>query len=147
MNVVIPIVIAVFAFAVFKQVLEHRENMELAKRGVQPKRGEEQQVEKKASWRGGLITAAVGAAILIGFLPLVISEPDASPALMGGLIPLFIGLAIMYSSKGETSNQNMYEVRDENVPNHKQHLLEETYDEDGILFERTADKIDIKDGR
>lgn len=84
-------------FLIITRWLQHKETMELARQGVIRPRNSRRYTKKA---RGGMIAACVGAAITLGMLPMVLSVgPEASPALIGGLVPLGVGLAIMYTSQ------------------------------------------------
>lgn len=74
----------------------HQETMELARQGLVRKPRTAADIKRR---RGGLVTAFVGLAITLGMLPMVLSEgAEASPALIGGLVPLGVGLALIMAS-------------------------------------------------
>ncbi len=81
-------------FLMYTRYMRYKETAALAKHGLVR---ESRSTNYTKSQRGGMITAAVGAAITLGMLPMVLSAgPEASPALLGGLVPLGVGLALVY---------------------------------------------------
>lgn len=95
------IVVVIFAYLVMVRYMRHKEYMAMIEKGIDPHAHPEQQRESapvpegSASPRrrplGGMVTAAVGLALTLGLLTLGIG-----PWLLGGLVPLFVGLAILF---------------------------------------------------
>lgn len=82
------VVALVFLLVVALRYISHRERMAMISRGLVPP-GEHREAETpQAALRGGLITTMVGLALVLGLLTLGIG-----PWLLGGLIPLFYGVA------------------------------------------------------
>lgn len=98
MNGGFVVIFALFvSFLIISRWLQHKETMELARQGI-IRPDSSQRYTKRA--RAGLIVAGVGAAITLGMLPMVLSVgPESSPALIGGLVPLAVGLALMYTGR------------------------------------------------
>lgn len=91
----VMVVAVVFFFVAFGQYMKHRERMAMIEKGIAPADVKQESAGREspeAVLRGGLITAMVGLALLIGLWTIGIG-----PWLLGGLIPLFVGLAIIIS--------------------------------------------------
>ncbi len=92
----------IFATIVLLRWFKHREIMALAEKGALPE--QYARYEKTARGRGlliwGIVVAAVGLALTLGLWPLGFWAGAPAPLylgpwLLGGLIPLFIGLALL----------------------------------------------------
>jgi hypothetical protein len=94
-------------FILIVRYLDHRERMAMIDRGLTPPQHMHKWTARpgSASLRGGLITAMVGLAVTIGLYtlgyllpPSLSSTPGrVGPWLLPGLIPLFVGLALIAS--------------------------------------------------
>jgi len=100
----VPIVflVAIFGTMVLMRWFKHREIMALAEKELLP--AQYAQYMSASRGRGlvgwGIALAALGLALMIGLWPLgfVVEEPyplNFGPWMLGGLIPLFIGLALL----------------------------------------------------
>ena len=98
----IAFLVASFGTIVLMRWFKHREIMTLAEKGLLP----QQYTLYMSASRGrglvgwGIALAALGLALMIGLWPLgfVVEEPyplNFGPWMLGGLIPLFIGLALL----------------------------------------------------
>ncbi len=101
---VLPVLIMVFLFVVTIMLLKHRETMAMIEKGLVTRKVEDDDQEsREAALRGGLITSAVGLALLLGLWTI-----GVGPWLLGGLIPLFIGFAriigAFFASKNPRGN-------------------------------------------
>ena len=94
--------VAIFGTVVLLRWFKHREIMALAEKGLLP--AQYAQYMSASRGRGllgwGIALAALGLALMIGLWPLgfVVEEPyplNFGPWMLGGLIPLFIGLALL----------------------------------------------------
>jgi hypothetical protein len=94
--------VAIFGTVVLLRWFKHREIMALAEKGLLP--AQYAQYMSASRGRGllgwGIALAALGLALMIGLWPLgfVVEEPyplNFGPWMLCGLIPLFIGLALL----------------------------------------------------
>jgi hypothetical protein len=101
---VVPIafLIAIFGTIVILRWFRHREIVTLAEKGLLP--GQYAQYVNASRGRGllgwGIALAALGLALMIGLYPIgFVAETsyplNFGPWMLGGLIPLFIGLALL----------------------------------------------------
>jgi hypothetical protein len=94
-------------FILLVRYLDHRERMAMIARGLLPTRNGRARLRRggSAALRGGLITAMVGLAVTfalysLGYLlppPFNAAPGGFGPWLLPGLIPLFVGLALVAS--------------------------------------------------
>ncbi len=110
-----------FSFIVALRYLHHREKMALISKGINPE-GSRRQRRSRGILRAGLITTMVGLALTVGlypvgfFLPSVLATPlHLGPWLLPGLIPLGVGLALIFSYYLEQNAQPTTEEMRENV--------------------------------
>ncbi len=110
-----------FSFIVALRYLHHREKMALISKGINPE-GSRRQRRSRGILRAGLITTMVGLALTVGlypvgfFLPSVLATPlHLGPWLLPGLIPLGVGLALIFSYYLEQNAQTTTEEMRENV--------------------------------
>lgn len=103
-----------FGFILGMRYLKHKETMAMIEKGMVPERGE----DGKRTLRWGIGVTAVGLALTLGLYSLGFMEPGGDfpmrfgPWMLGGLIPLFIGLGLIliyYLTREETEKS---EVRD-----------------------------------
>ncbi len=92
-----------FSFIVALRYLHHREKMALISKGINPE-GLRRQRRSRGMLRAGLIITMVGLALTIGlypigfFLPPMLATPfHLGPWLLPGLIPLGVGIALIFS--------------------------------------------------
>ncbi|MFO7274446.1 MAG: DUF6249 domain-containing protein [Bacillota bacterium] len=89
------VVLIVFLYVGWNRYLKHRERMAMIEKGLVPDLTDSDEGEEPVRSRRrrnrldtGLITAAIGLALTLG-----LSSLGFGPWLLGGLIPLFVGLA------------------------------------------------------
>lgn len=97
----VMVVVVIFAYLVVVRYMRHKEYLAMIEKGIDPHTHPERQQESapvpdgspapRRRLMGGTVTAAVGLALTLGLLTLGIG-----PWLLGGLVPLFIGLAILF---------------------------------------------------
>ncbi len=114
---------AIFGTIVLLRWFKHREIMALAEKGLLP----EQYTGYKSAARGrgllgwGIALAALGLALLIGLYPIgFVGRPgpehgswyplNFGPWMLGGLIPLFIGLALLITYFLTRNNEKSLET-------------------------------------
>lgn len=96
MALLIPIlaICAVFGYVTVKRYWEHRERMAAIEKGIAPSQLDldgtsiEAPASPRSRLQSALVTTAVGVALTIG-----LGTIGFGPWLLGGLIPLFVGLA------------------------------------------------------
>lgn len=100
-----------FSFIVALRYLHHREKMALINKGINPE-GSRRQRRSRGMLRAGLITTMVGLALTIGLYPVGFFLPATSaipfhlgPWLLPGLIPLGVGIALIFSYYLEQNSQ------------------------------------------
>ena len=110
-----------FSFIVALRYLHHREKMALISKGINPE-GSRRQRRSRGILRAGLITTMVGLALTIGLYPIGFFLPSAlatplhlGPWLLPGLIPLGVGLALIFSYYLEQNAQPTTEEMKENI--------------------------------
>jgi hypothetical protein len=86
----------IFAFIAFLRYLGYRETISLAEQGLTPP----EKKNNKPLLRWGIIITALGLAFTLGLYPLGFSGADyyplhLGPWMLGGLLPLFLGLALV----------------------------------------------------
>ncbi len=100
----IAFLITIFGTIVLMRWFKHREIVALVEKGLLPKQYARYMRASRGRGRGllgwGIALAALGLALLIGLWPLgfVVEEPyplHFGPWMLAGLIPLFIGLALL----------------------------------------------------
>jgi hypothetical protein len=118
-----------FGFIVLLRYLHHRERMALITHGINPDIVRKQR-RSRGILRAGLITGMVGLTLTVGLYPIGFYLPSAfttapfriGPWLLPGLIPLGVGLALIFSYYLEQSNQSSSEeIKDNVIPieNHR----------------------------
>jgi hypothetical protein len=90
------ILIIIFGFIALLRYLNYRETIDLAERGIAPP----EKKNSKPLLRWGIIISALGLAFTLGLYPLGFSGADAYPLhlgpwMLGGFIPLFLGLGLV----------------------------------------------------
>jgi hypothetical protein len=117
-----------FSFIVALRYLHHREKMALISKGINPE-GSRRQRRNRGMLRAGLITSMVGLALTIGlypvgfFLPAVLATPfHLGPWLLPGLIPLGVGIALIFSYYLEQNAQTTSDDMREKVIPIEEHL-------------------------
>lgn len=122
--VTVLLFLCIFGFLAFMRFIQYRETIELARQGIHGK--EQEQRNYRRNYRTfGLVTIAIGVALTLALLPVVISAGLASgPILLVGLIPLTIGVALLYLERLERDDPLLFEKGDEEdedtaVPPHK----------------------------
>ena len=120
-----------FGFIVLLRYLYHRERMALISQGFDPNNTRKRKQRKNSGiLRAGLITGMVGLALTLGlypvgfFLPTTFSSAPfhLGPWLLPGLIPLGVGLALIFSYYLEQNNQNADEESNEHEEENIVHL-------------------------
>ena len=119
--------VAIFGTIVLMRWFKHREILTLAEKGLLPK--QYAQYVRASRGRGllgwGIAMAALGLALMIGLWPLgfIVEEPyplHFGPWMLTGLIPLFIGLALLITyfltRKEEAPTQEAGSVEEVEVP-------------------------------
>jgi amino acid transporter len=111
--VTILLFLCIFGFLAFMRYMQYRETIELARQGVHSK--EQERRNSRRNYRTfGLITIAIGVALTLALLPVVIDAGLASgPILLVGLIPMTIGVALMYLERLERDDPLLIERGDE----------------------------------
>lgn len=88
----------VFGFLAFLRYLSYKETIALAERGLsRPEPG-----KRRGLLRWGIVITALGAALSLGLYPLGFSAGydyplGLGPWMLGGLVPLFLGLSLILS--------------------------------------------------
>lgn len=88
----IGIITIVFLFVIVLRIFSHRERMAMIEKGIAPPAGEKDSDTPESLLRRGLVTTLVGLALLIG-----LGTIGIGPWLLGGLIPMFVGIAYLIS--------------------------------------------------
>ena len=93
---VLGILIIVFGFVAFIRYLNYKETLALAEKGLS--RPEEKNSKTLLRW--GIIVTALGVALTIGLYPIGFFTGDnyplnLGPWMLGGFIPLFLGLGLV----------------------------------------------------
>lgn len=95
----------ILGFVLGLRYLGYRERMAMIEKGIAPPCCDEHRGEgdRKAGLRRGITVAMVGLALTLGLMTL-----GVGPWLLGGLIPLFVGLSILvdyYLSPGDSGRE------------------------------------------
>jgi hypothetical protein len=90
------VLLILFGFIVLLRYLRYRETITLAEKGLTPP----EKKNSKPFLRWGVILTALGLALTLGLYTLGFSEADIYPLhlgpwMLGGLIPLFLGLGLV----------------------------------------------------
>jgi hypothetical protein len=93
---VVGVLIIVFGFIALLRYLNYRETIALAEKGLTPP----EKKNSKPLLRWGVIITALGLALTLGLYTFGFSEADTYPLhlgpwMLGGLIPLFLGLGLV----------------------------------------------------
>ncbi|RJX18730.1 MAG: hypothetical protein C4575_10260 [Desulforudis sp.] len=95
LGILFPIVIisVVFVFVIILRIFSHRERMAMIAKGIAPP-GEDEAAARtpQSQLEKGLVTTLVGLALLVG-----LGTIGIGPWLLGGLIPMFVGIAYLIS--------------------------------------------------
>ena len=118
----IALLVAIFGTIVLMRWFKHREIMALAEKGLLPEQyAQYMSAARGRSGRGllgwGIALAALGLALMIGLYPIgFVGRPgpehgswyplNFGPWMLGGLIPLFIGLALLITYFLTRNNNN-----------------------------------------
>ena len=91
----VSVLIIILGFAAFIRYINFKETMMLAEKGLT----RPEQKNNKGFLRWGIIIAALGLALTIGLYPLGFGFGDEYPLhlgpwMLGGLVPLFLGLGL-----------------------------------------------------
>ena len=95
---IVSVLLVIFGFLAFLRYMNYRETISLAERGLtrpEPKRG-------KGLLRWGIVVTALGLALSLGLYPLGFAAGvdyplRLGPWMLGGLVPLFLGLSLILS--------------------------------------------------
>jgi hypothetical protein len=96
---IVSVLLVIFSFIAFLRYMNYRETIALAERGVsRPERPEAK--NNKALLRWGIIVTALGIALSLGLYPLGFASGEAYPLrlgpwMLGGFVPLFLGLGLI----------------------------------------------------
>ena len=122
--VTVLLFLCIFGFLAFMRYMQYRETIELAKQGIHSEARESR--SSRRSYRlFGLITTAIGVALVLGLSPIVIvGGLENGPILLTGFIPMTIGVALLYVERLER-NDPLISQEDDNdkesaIPPHKQ---------------------------
>ena len=90
------ILIIIFSFIALIRFLEYRETISLAEKGLT----RPEKKDSKPLLRWGIILTALGLALTVGLYPVGFAVNDSYPLhlgpwMLGGLIPLFLGLGLL----------------------------------------------------
>ena len=98
------IFVGIFGFLAYLRYLQYRETIELAKHGIRDKDQERRNFSR--SYRTfGVVVTALGVAFTLGLLPIVFADGlESGPILLAGLIPMTIGVALLYLERLERDN-------------------------------------------
>lgn len=88
----------IFGFLAFLRYINYRETIELAEKGLSRPEGK----PRNSLLRWGILITALGLALSLGLYPLGFSAGydyplRLGPWMLGGLVPLFLGLALILS--------------------------------------------------
>ena len=113
----------VLGFIALMRWLRYKETIELAQQGLLHPRQEARATRRmNRTRRSGIITAAVGAAMTFGLgtIGLEPGMPLLGPWLLGGLIPLSIGIGLIAISRSDEGGHSAeIESDDDSIPPHK----------------------------
>jgi len=92
---VTSILIIIFGFAAFMRYINYKETLALAEKGLT----RPEQKSNKGLLRWGIVIAALGLAFTIGLYPIGFISNDEYPLhlgpwMLGGFVPLFLGLGL-----------------------------------------------------
>jgi len=92
---VLGILILVLGFLAFLRFISYKENLSLAEKGLT----RSEQNNEKTLLRWGVIITALGLALTIGLYPIGYASGDEYPLhlgpwMLGGFVPLFLGLGL-----------------------------------------------------
>lgn len=95
---IVSVLLVIFGFLAFLRYMNYRETIALAEKGLtrpEPKTG-------KAMLRWGIIITALGIALSVGLYPLGFAAGydyplHLGPWMLGGFVPLFLGLSLILS--------------------------------------------------
>ncbi len=88
----------IFGFLAFLRYINYKETISLAEKGLtRPERG-----SGKGLLRWGIVATALGLALTLGLYPLGFAAGDGYPLrlgpwMLGGFVPLFLGLSLILS--------------------------------------------------
>jgi hypothetical protein len=105
----VVIVAIFFGFVAFDRWLKYKETLALAEKGLTP--SDVMRRDEKRTLRWGIITTALGLALLIGLFSLGFGTPDVicfGPWLLPGLLVLFLGIGLIivyYVTKEEVEEE------------------------------------------
>ena len=96
---VVSVLLVIFGFIAFLRYLNYRETIALAEKGL----SRPEQKTGGGLLRWGVMVTALGLALTIGLYPIGFSAGEAYPLrlgpwMLGGLVPLFIGLGLILLS-------------------------------------------------
>jgi hypothetical protein len=91
--------VLIFGTIVLLRWFRHKEVLAMAEKGLLPDQYAKYLKAPRQRGRGvlvwGLVLAGLGLALVVGLLPVAITNVYMSPLLLLGLIPLFIGLGLL----------------------------------------------------
>ncbi|WP_420641291.1 DUF6249 domain-containing protein [Candidatus Leptofilum sp.] len=122
--VTIFIFVSIFGFLAYLRYLQYRETIELAKQGIRDK-NQERRNNSRNYRTFGVVVTALGVAFTLGLLPIVIADGlESGPILLAGLIPMTIGVALLYLVRLERDDPFLPDEVDDDdddmsIPPHK----------------------------
>lgn len=96
---IVSVLLVIFGFIAFLRYMNYRETIALAERGVsRPERTEAK--DSKGLLRWGVIVTALGVALSVGLYPIGFATGydyplHLGPWMLGGFVPLFLGLGLI----------------------------------------------------
>jgi hypothetical protein len=93
---VLGILIIIFGFIAFMRYLNYRETLALAEKGLSRRETK----DRKTLLRWGVVVTALGVALTLGLYPIGFFTGDSYPLrlgpwMLGGFVPLFLGLGLV----------------------------------------------------
>jgi uncharacterized protein DUF6249 len=93
---IVSILIVIFGFLAFMRYINYKETLALAEKGLT----RPETKNNKGLLRWGIIVTALGLALSLGLYPLGFSAGDIYPLhlgpwMLGGFVPLFLGLGLI----------------------------------------------------
>ena len=96
---IVSVLLVIFGFIAFLRYMNYRETIALAERGLsRPERTEAK--DSKGLLRWGVIVTALGVALSVGLYPIGFATGydyplHLGPWMLGGFVPLFLGLGLI----------------------------------------------------
>jgi hypothetical protein len=95
---IVSVLLVIFGFLAFLRYLNYRETIALAEKGLTRPEAK----NSKGFLRWGILITGLGLALSLGLYPIGFSEGNSYPLhlgpwMLGGFVPLFLGLALILS--------------------------------------------------